>query len=299
VKPTIILYGNCQAEAVTVILNKTPAIAARYRVVSFRNFDHPTDGPDTIRNRDLASCALLCEQHSPKKFPYRDRLPARCRTVTFPSTDFNLLWPFFAVNPFNVPDPPVFPYGRFSYGDRIIIGDIQKNMAPDDILQNYLTGWEGYKVDLDRLLQLERARIENREAQCDVRIGDYLLGNFRSMRLHWTSNHPTSTLLSELVVRLLKECFGGDNALENADIDKTLASCFTPAGPLGILSIPIHPKIAEHFELSWYDYDEPLAYFDGRRVSYEQYFTEMIAESIARKRRQEHMQPHIKATAGG
>src|SRR5665213_1039641 len=134
---TLIVYGNCQAEAISTIFRKDPVTEECFRVLYLRSFDHPSDGRDELRPEDVRDCGVLWEQHDPRPFPHRDALPADCLTVKFPALDFNLLWPFNCPNPCDEPEPPVFPFGRFPYGDRIIIESIGKGMAPKKILNYY------------------------------------------------------------------------------------------------------------------------------------------------------------------
>lgn len=287
---TVIVYGNCQAEAVAAILRADPAAESRLRILYLRSFDHPSEGYGELRSEDVADCAVLLEQHDPRPFPNRDLLPLHCATAKFPAIDVNLLWPFFCVNPHDETDPALFPFGRFPYGDRIIVDCVDKQMLPEEILDYYLTAWERYGVDLDRLLQLESARLLARDANCDVKMGDYVLQRFAGERLFWTPNHPTSTLLRELIHRLLHACAKAEPALKGFDVDATVAYRFSPEGPLGALSVPVHPAIAGHFRSCWYDADARYQWFGGAAYSYTEYFEEMIRHSIAVKQARE-LQP--------
>lgn len=226
------------------------------------------------------TCGLLCEQYDPQGFPQREVLPKECFTLKFPSVDFSLLWPFNCINAYNKPEPPAFPFGRFPYGDRAITNAIDRGMSADDILDYYMNSWEDYRVDLDRLLQLETARIQARDAKCDVKIGDFVLTRFRKERLFWTVNHPAPVLLSELIERLLHAADPVDPALQDADIESTVAAHFPNGGPLGVVNVPIHPKVAEYLQLEWYDPNEIYRTWDGATYTYRQYFEEMIRHAF-------------------
>lgn len=281
---SLIVYGNCQAEAVASILRTDPATAERFRVVYLRSFDHPSDGRDELRAEDAGDCAVLWEQHDPIAFPYRDGLPADCTTVRFPAIDFNLLWPFNCPNPYDDPEPPIFPFGRFPYGDRIIIDAIDKAMPPEEIVPYYLSGWSRYGMDLDRLFQIESARLVARDTHCDIKMSDFILGRFRRERLFWTPNHPTSALLRELIHRLLDVSAPREPLLETLDLDATIAWRFIPEGPLGVVSVPVHPKVAAHFGLDWYDAGKRHQGFGGVAYSSAEYFEAMVQRACAVKR---------------
>jgi Polysaccharide biosynthesis enzyme WcbI len=279
-KRSLILYGNCQADAMTSTLRLEPIVSGFYDVAYFRSFDHPSEGRMSFDDRITRRCELLWEQHDPQTFPQTGLLPRDCLSVKFPAADFNLLWPFNCVNPYNAPEPPTYPFGRYAYGDRVIANAIDRGMNPDDILEYYLNAWDDYKVDLDRLLQLETARINARDARCDVKIGDFVLKRFRKERLFWTVNHPTPVLLRELIERLLQFSDPVQPVLADADVVTTLSTHFRPEGPLGIVGIPIHPKVAEHLELEWYDPNERYHSWDGKTYSYVEYFEGMIRQAI-------------------
>lgn len=280
---TLIVYGNCQAQAVTAVLEKDPIAASLFRVVYVQSFDHPVDSTPDITAEELRSCALLLEQHDRRAFPYRDGLPQDATIIKFPSVDLNVLWPFNSVNPYSVSEPPVFPFGRFPYGDRVVLNCLDGGMSKEAALDYYLTAWDQYKPDLRRLTELEVARIKARDARCDVKMGEFVLQTYKTQRPFWTVNHPTSALLSELIERIVQAAGALDPVLSDIDVERTMETYFPLRGPLGIVNVPIHPKVAEFLELSWYDYNEPIQNFDLTRYSYEEYFRAFIAY-VAEKR---------------
>lgn len=277
---TLILYGNCQADAITSTVRADPIVSGFYEVAYCRSFDHPTEGRPAFEERLTRQCAILWEQHDPQPYPQNNVLSKDCLVVKFAAADLNLLWPFNCVNPYDAPEPPVFPFGRYAYGDRIVANAIDRGMNADDILDYYLNGWDDYKIDIGRLLQLETARIRARDARCDVGIGDFVLSRFRKDRLFWTVNHPTPVLLHELIERLLHASDSVQPVLLDADIEHTLRNNFAPEGPLGVVGVPIHPKVAEILELEWYDPNERYRSWDGKTYSYVEYFEGMIARAL-------------------
>ncbi len=278
---TLIVYGDCQAEATARVLEKDPVVSKRARVIYSRSYEHPVEQRQDVDPADVSRCAILCEQHDPAGFRQRDQLPAGCHIVKFPALDCNLLWPFSCPNPYNEPEPPVFPFGRFPYGDRVIVEALDKGLPAEEILDYYLHHYQEYKIDLDHLLRLETARIRNREATCHVKMADGILERFTTERLFWAINHPTNALLEELIEQLLYYCGPADPQLVDADAGATLSAYFGPQGPLGAASIPIHPEVAKHFGLGWYDPDQLFRTWDGTMYSYQQYFAAMIDRAVA------------------
>jgi hypothetical protein len=280
---TIIVYGNCQAEFFSGLLQSELTARDAHRVIYRRSFDHPfEEQPDLVRE-DLESCSLVFEQHDRARFPERGLLPATCPTIIFPSLDTVLFWPFQAMNPYDKLDPPVFPWGHFPYADRIILGCIDKGMAPDEILRYYLDDWDAYKPDLDRLFEVEKARLSARDRGCHVKVADYFLQNFREKRLFWTVNHPAKEMTAELYRRLLKAGSTFEPVLGEIG-DDAITRTFDAEYMLENISVPIHPKVAEHFKLGWYDAERDLHTFSAAPpISYLEYFSELVRWSLAVK----------------
>jgi hypothetical protein len=275
-KRTLLLYGNCQAEAISVVLDADPAAREHFHIVYLRSFKHPSEGWGELPPQDVAACSILLEQHDPRAFPYRTLLPTDCVTIKFPAIDFNVLWPFNCPNPYDRTDPDVFPYGRFPYGDRVVINLVDEGLDPDVVLETYLTTSQGHMPDLDRLMELEAARLRARDVHCDVKMSAYVLENFRKNRLFWTADHTTSEPLRELLERLAALAAQERPQLTEFDIESTIKYRFSPEGPLGVVSVPVHPRIAEHFGLEWYDPDERHQAYGNARYSYQEYFASMI-----------------------
>ena len=281
-KRTLIIYGNCQSEAISLMLAKLPRIAERFEIVYLRSFEHPSDGWQQIEARQVANCTLLLEQHDVRAFPQRSHLAAEAKVLKFPALDFNLLWPFNRVNPYNVYEPPHFPFGRFSYGDRIIVDCIDKGMAPDDILEYYLNRWDDYAPDLDRLCQLEAARLAARDRHCDLKMGRFVMDEFRNAQLFWTVNHPTSGLLAQVIVQLVNVALAGEVRVSVDEVAEKQGQYFAK-DPLGALRVPIHPRVAEHFELTWYDPNDRYGASADQAFTYVEYFRKMIKSSLTVK----------------
>ena len=281
-KASLIIYGNCQAEAVHAYLNRYPPVADRFDVLYLRSFEHPSEGWQELDVRETQRCSVLLEQHDRRDFPYREYLPAGALTVRFPSMDFNALWPFNRVNPYNVPEPPDFPFGRFPYGDQIIVSLIDKGLSADAVLTLYINNWHDYAPDLDRLYKLEAGRLAARDAHCEIKMGRYITENFRRRRLFWTVNHPTSALMGELIVQLANVALSNAQVVKHSDID-AVRGVYFPSDPLGAINVPVHPRVAQHFGLRWYNPGERYPSHGGKTYSYRSYFQTMIATSILLK----------------
>lgn len=274
----LIIYGNCQAQALASVLQ----LAGRgdLRVLYLRSFDEPGAAPAALSPSDVTRCALLWEQHDDQHpFPYREWLPPSCRIVKFPAADFNALWPLTCVNPHAHPNPPAYPFGQFPYGDRAVLECLDEIQDADGVWECYERISPDRMPDLERFLALEAARLKARDAKCDVKIADYILAEFRTRRLFWTVNHPSTVLLAELADRLLR--ISGDfPPLHSVNTSRILEQRFDAAGPLGVCSVPIHPFVASHYGLKWYNAAKETFQNWGDRYTYEGYFRALIASSL-------------------
>ena len=281
-KPTLLVYGNCQAGAVSAIFGADPALAEAYCVHYLPSFDDRVSGSRNLAPGVIGRTVLLLEQFDANPFPYRDQLPPHCAKIVFPSVDLNLLWPLRCANPLNDQPTDATPWGHYPEGDRIIIDCVQRGLTADETIAHYRGHAHEHLPNLNRYAEMEKARLQAREAKCDVVMSDFVFERLSSDRLFWTANHPTSVSLRELCGRLLA---AAEPALPEScfvDIDRSL-TMFPQEGPLGFLSVPIHPLIVEHFNLRWYGPGEGTDY--GLRVApvtYNDYFYGMASTAIER-----------------
>jgi hypothetical protein len=279
---TIVVYGNCQAEVMFWLLKAIPGLQS-VPVAYYSSFEGTGDAEMREAEATIAACSLLLRHPDDPKRPFpRHLLPPDCRQLTFAPLDFNIFWPWAAANPYDLRDTRR-PWGYFPYGDRVIIECIERGMAPNDILAYYVNdAWNDHAPKLDRLFEIERHRLAARDAVCDVKIGELILTTFADHRLFWTRNHPSTRILSELFGRLLTLAARDFPALAALDVAEVMAAKLTEQ--FEAMEVPIHPKVAEHFGLRWYDPGDGFAWA-GRRFTYDEYFSEMIFHSARQARR--------------
>jgi len=276
-KKTIAVYGDSQAEAVSLVLSGLPAVSAEFEIAYFSGSAANSVAPQ------LQEGSIVCEQQPGESSLVRAKAPQNIRRVRFPRLAFNLLWPFNCINPFNKPEPPLYPFGRFPYGDSFIVSCINRGVSADTILDYYSAAeWPPTWPNLDKLFQVESARLSAQDGRNNVKIGSFALKYFRKRRLFWAANGPANKLLAELVYRLLHAMLGAEQPIGRAQIEDVLFH-FGPRDLLGAMSVPVHPLVARHFGLEWYAAGDLYAYFGERELTYEQYFSEMIEQALAFK----------------
>jgi hypothetical protein len=279
-RESLIIYGNCQAEFVCGVLRRDAAVAQRFDAGYLPSFQHRDQREPSPAPGDLERCTVFLEQLDWNPFAQRDRLPPACTTVRFPPLDSLLLWPFNSPNPFNEPDAPHFPWGRFLFGDRVILKEIARNKTADEVLAFYLNGWDDYKVNMKRAAELERHRLAGRDAACDVISSDLVLDSLSTERRFWNVGHPTKALMIDLTERIIAACVRQFPGFPDVDVRRIAREYSDLGGFLQDVSVPIHPEVAAALALTWYNPAEPHQQYGGISYTYEQYFAEMIRYCI-------------------
>jgi hypothetical protein len=278
-RPLLVVYGNCQAEALTEIFRIPPFAADAFEIRYASSFN--PQYPDQPTREELARCVFFFEQYDRAPNPLREMLPSVCKTVTFPSIDCNVLWPWTEVNRANAPEPPDFPHGRFPYGDAVLSRCIDADMSTEEIVEYYFKrAWEEQPVPIERLYALERSRLEAREKHCEVKMGTYIFDRFRDTRMHWTVNHPTSVALCELAIRMMRAAFAQAEDYERSEL---LFHVRLRLGePLGQLGVPIHPEVARALGLRRQSGDEKYPYY-GAEFTPAEYVRAFVEHAGMRK----------------
>ncbi|HEY5411448.1 MAG TPA: WcbI family polysaccharide biosynthesis putative acetyltransferase [Caulobacteraceae bacterium] len=248
---TLIVAGNCQASFLYRALKESPELDERYEIIYFRNFRKGDQSELSLD--DLSRCAILLEQiaHKAPELPSKHRLADDARVITFPILWMNSLWPTAIKDPRNEPTER-HPGGPYPYGDRIVLSLLDQGLTPDQVAQRYLEFDLGEMVDIERFheINVDKARILDERA--DVKLGAYVTQNFRASRLFVTQNHPTMTMLRYIA----------DAIFAALEIDPPESDLAQAAGGMQHVHMPVHPVVADHFKLDWYDPEMIYRYFD-------------------------------------
>ncbi len=250
---SIVVYGNCQAGVFAGCLKFFGRIADRYSIHYVKSFDHPTESKEEIPATELAACVLVLEQldsGSPMPQWLANRLPETAMKLRFPPLDFNLLWPLNFNDPRNVSEPPDYPFGRFPYGDRIVVELLNEGLTGARLWEEYQSRSVKRMPNLDRLASHETQRLATRDGRSDIKIGDLVMANFSEVPLFWTINHPTGWLLGRVLGELL---YAARESLELEDDPRQKAKeILATFEPFAHQQQPIHPEVARQLGLGWW-----------------------------------------------
>jgi hypothetical protein len=277
-KESLIIYGNCQAGVFADCFKLFAAEATKQWDTHYvMNFVHPSEPQQRLPDEDVARCSLMIEQldtaHPPPGW-LRERLPFGTKIIRFAPLDFNLFWPLNFNDPRNVSEPPDYPFGRFPYGDRVVVELMREGLAGEALWQAYPERSVARLPDLSRLRDIEARRLMARDASADVKVADLVLANYREVPLFWTINHPTGWLLGRVLGRLLRaarEPLG----LVNDPAPRAI-ELFSSFEPFGHQHQPIHPEVARRLNLAWFKPDRSYNYFDGNKLTFEQFMQRYI-----------------------
>jgi hypothetical protein len=277
VRQTIIVYGNCQAGVFHDALAWFGEIKERYDTLYVLNFQHPTAPQEAIPDDDIRRCGLVIEQiDATDQMPIwlRDKLPENVPVIRFPPLDFNLMWPLNFVDPRNIPELPQYPFGQFPYGDRVVVELLRRGLAGEALWTAYLEESPKRIPDLDRLQQMERHRLVERDKRANVQFADLVMDTFAAQPLFWTINHPTGWLLGRALARLMQRIWE-ILRLPGDPIPASIAG-FQSFEPFGDQHTPIHPTVARRLALSWWEPTRRYQHLDGSLLSYEEYMLRYI-----------------------
>ena len=245
-RPALLFYGNCQAAHMRQILEGVPSLARHFDLCSIDFLGDPLTGerakpPSSL----LARCERLYYNAGETSFPLPDyvlKLIAAGRALRFPVISGNPMWPQHVKD---VRTEPGFPWGRFPYGDRILLDLADAGLDEDAILEQYSRLDLAGVYDLDRRIELWKVMVAEWDAGCDVKLSEFVWENWRRTRLFWTIYHPTNELVGYLLKALLARTFGDD-----VPEQELIASLRT--NELDESMTPIHPSVARHLRLEWF-----------------------------------------------
>ncbi len=245
-KRKILVYGNCQGGWLAGALSQKPEITSQFDITYLSDFhggpppDHPIHRPDFLATLSVViwQTASACQ---PPKF--LAGLPATCRQIRYPTLWLKLLWPTYAVDPRNQPEKE-FPWGRYPYGDRLVMKLLEQNVPLADLAKRYVDTDLNSIVNLDRFSKMSLAELRFNDQQSDVAITPFIEANFRQRKLFGTVNHPTYLVLNQIY-------HGVESLLLERPIPVNPAMPASATALLGAQETPLHPQIIRHFNLEW------------------------------------------------
>lgn len=282
-RPTFVIYGNCQGAILQQAMKFIPMIANSYEVVYYQSFKHPVDGVAVIDPDIMARCSLLWRQIDDNApFSFEGPRAADCREIVFPAVDLGVLWPFQGNDPL-FPSEPAYPYGMFPYGDRLLIEVASAGLDGSAGLDRFSALWQDRAFPFDRYLDVELQRLVKREQGAHVRIAAWVLSHYRTDRLLWSYNHPTKKLFAELLNRLINATFPEARS-EGHPLVRIGNTVFHDWDPFADeFQVPVYPQVAEALSLQWWQPGDCYAFHNGEMLVWKDFVQRYLSERIARQ----------------
>ena len=258
VKPTWVVYGNCNAQAFTQFLHALTDVGERYEIVWGRSYN-------ATEPLDLSQCERIWAQlDEGNPLIYPSHIPA----ISFPPCNSFLLWPVSTLDPLTSGE-----HNQFPYGDEIIIAlSEDETVTEENVYARYIEKLDTMLGRIDASYEKDKALLESRDSKCDIKIGDFMLKNFRSKELQMSYNHPRTVTLLELFCRLCEA--------SGLDVDEVRRRAWTKwprtYQPFDGIQVPVMPQVAAHHGLEWWSADS-LYPFHGEKISAETYLQKFLA----------------------
>lgn len=264
-RPSLVIYGNCQAEFLGLLLSQTPQIAARFDVVVASNNLEPAAALSAIAPH-AERTVLYWEQVDTRpedavRDPVRRALRDDRMTVRYPTVAMLAFWPFFAKDPRNRPEPG-YPFGRYPAGDRIAMEVAEMGIGPDEAFDRYMEISRKKMIDVPNSVLRDLDLQARRDSASDVAMCDFVSEHLRSTYQFWARAHLATCVLRELLVRLLEKSSAVIGA-DQSELRRELEAVCERFPGQGEFQHPIHPLVIEQLGLRFVHEDTKYRWFSN------------------------------------
>ncbi|WP_372815741.1 WcbI family polysaccharide biosynthesis putative acetyltransferase [Psychrobacter sp.] len=233
-KKTAYIVGNCQAKALETVLNLSDNFRS-YFEFSLLPAVHVIK-PEQVQqlHEELPSAGLLIGQFVTEQ--YRDGIGLGLQTLQelTASNSINLSWPSMYFNGYN---PELFYFKNkngssfnesFDYHHKVIYSGFIRGLSVSEVSES-ISNTDRFN-NAAMLAQKSLDELSVRESDLDLKVAQFVTDNFRTERLFWTFNHPSSSVIAEIARQVL-ERLEIKNDLPNIMPDKLLNNTIYPILP--------------------------------------------------------------------
>lgn len=241
-KKICIISANCQGAYLQELLKASAQFDGSYEIHYYVNYNR-----EVVPDEMLGQCALLIYQPLSGKWGdlsaerLTGKVPPDCKKIAISYITSQLYWPFMASDPRNSPDD-AYPFGQFPYGDSQLQELSQQGLDADAVIERYLNDSFIDSVYSPESV-ISRYEAEQKDLECrrDQKLLDFIMENYRKVKLFESFNHPSRVLCIYQTNDLLAKL--GMAALEEAH---------TPTLEyLKGYEQPIHPVVAKRLGLEF------------------------------------------------
>lgn len=272
---SVLIYANCQGEELMLNGRYVPSLAGEFTFkwipahkVAAGDWD-TLYGPEFMRDVVVLWEQMEGGQATAHRTALYERLPPGCEVVKFSPMTALFMWPFSGNDPRIAADPD-----RYPWPDSMAAVLSTERLGDDALFDKYLELTASRMPDLDRRLRLDAARWRQTDEMADIKVADWIEGNFRTTKLFHTSGHITAAASGPMFKQLLQRTQGIDRRRADLAIAETDALLRHHQGQ-DFECVPIHPLVAERLGLTWYDPDA-LYRWHGHEWTFKEYILRYI-----------------------
>lgn len=264
-----VIYGNCQGQIISEILKLYPKFCKEYKIYHLYNILLINEKKDLMKACPLHQTNLFIYQ------PIRDEhgiystnhiinniLPKDCKLISFPYIYNNAL--HVLANKTN--NNNVFPNRTIEYeeiyGAYIIHQLLDQGLTQNQIIEKFLN--LEIDFDLENRFQKSIDILRTREQYTDIKISQFILDNYKDIKLFIKANHPTVPIYVECIqqlFRLLDREIPTDREITNlyyryhSKIKQMPRKIGLNNGTIS--KYPMSPYVINHYQFKWKSEADP------------------------------------------
>jgi tetratricopeptide (TPR) repeat protein len=260
----IVFFGNCYAATLEGVYAASiaPLGGEQCSYLSCYSDDDSGNVESIIRDADV----IVEQVFDVDQKITIDPGATNAKIVRFPTVSMGFLWPYGLVPHIKNFVPDYWQCGPYDYllGDSYLNRKIDQGVEPRLAVEEYLELDIAKHAHLDRLCEIMLDRQRTRDAACDMHFADAIEASFRSEYLFLNPYRPNA----RMAAKLARAVFG------RLGVDRAVIERITSRWrqtPFERTALPIHPKVARHFGLSYGHADQLYPYHTGERLSFADY----------------------------
>jgi tetratricopeptide (TPR) repeat protein len=256
----IVFVGNCQAIAIINVYNQFIKPRLNDQII----FIHVDAERTTFEELHVASADIVVEQVFDKKQIFNiEGIDVRGQVIRFPYLSGRFLWPYGETRHPNNGPIPFREQGPFPAGDTDgYINKMAKDrVEPDAAIRSYLNLDIVKTTKLQRFYEVLMDLQRERDAACGTDFATLIENSFRDNDSFCSSGHPKMPIMRHLLAFVFKRLGVPRDLYEEA-----IASLSRTPFTLG--ETPIHPGVAAHFGLKYFDPDRKYLRFTGEKKTF-------------------------------
>jgi hypothetical protein len=281
-KPTLLVFGDCQAQAIARAVADDAEVAADYDVQHVWSPAPWVRAELTAPRPDLwERCAVLWRETGvdPLDESLLALLPSNTRVATFPAVWFGAPWSLIRSDD-AFRSLTNYWYGKYPYSDSILLALCDTDISGPDLVIEYERLAASKLSVADANLRKSLDMTIARERDASVKLAAFIEANFRTLNLFSAIGHPRSVLLRRTIDGLAQATLDDRRYGELGSRNGLLRT----SDPLRMYDFPICRAVAEHLGLHWWTEDLIYRIKDSNTAAREFTFAEYVIAYVTDRR---------------